>query len=210
MSGSANQLRFRPWLVKQLLAMRWSAPSGVSIQRVAKTLGVRVDVLREVQRLRNAELPLRGRLRKAGRKRALYRTDHARFRLTMPQVVHRAFKEYVGTLQIGSGALLRSLIHHFLSTGAPRPTTTSGSWHYQGVTYHIARGPMPAADTLLTRGVASALDHYANLWGVTATGIVRGLVTDALEGRVKGRFRIIAFSELWGDPERYLHPEKFL
>ena len=207
--GRNNQLKFRTWLVKQLVQMRWSAPAGASTDRVARHLGVQVDVLEEVKRLREAELPVRGRLRSARQKRSLYRTDHANIRLTMPAAIQAAFREYIGVLRIGGSALVRSLLHHFLSTGGRRPTTTSQVWHYRGGVHKISRGHCPAVNTRITRGAQIALDHYADTWGVTGNGIVRGLVTDALEGRVQGRFRIVAFSELWGDPDRYLHPEKF-
>jgi hypothetical protein len=49
-----------------------------------------------------------------------------------------------------------------------------------------------------------ALDHYAEHWNTTATGIVRGLVTEVLEARaLPPELRIIAFSVIWGDPARY-------
>lgn len=210
MSGNShNQLKFRDWLVKQLLLMRWAAPAGASIDRIARHLGVQVDVLEDVIRARDAELPFRGRLRRAGRKRPLYRTDVGRITLAMPKPILTAFQEYLGVLRISASALVRSLVHHFLSAGGPRPTTTTPAWHYQGKIYHMTHVTKPSIEIKITRGSHVALDHYATAWGVTATGIVRGLVTDALEGRVKGRFRIVAFSELWGDPDRYLHPEKF-
>lgn len=209
-----NQLAFRTWLVKQLVQMRWSVPKGHSIEQAAQVLGVQIDVLHDVQQARDAEALIRGRPRSSRRKRALFRTDHAKLRITMPPVVAQALKEYLGVLRIGASTWIRSLIHHFLSTGAPRPTTTSARWHYQGVVHCIPfeKGMVPPlyTTTRITRGVQIALDYHADTWGVTSTGIVRGLMTDALEGRVQGKFRIVSYSELWGDPERYLHPEKFL
>lgn len=60
------------------------------------------------------------------------------------------------------------------------------------------------AKTRITRGAQIALDHYADHWNTTATGIVRGLVTDMLEARaLPAGLRIIAFSVMWGDPARY-------
>jgi hypothetical protein len=60
------------------------------------------------------------------------------------------------------------------------------------------------AKTRITRGAQIALDHYADCWNTTATGIVRGLVTDVFEARaLPTGLRIIAFSEMWGDPARY-------
>jgi hypothetical protein len=99
-------------------------------------------------------------------------------------------------------------VHQFLEGGAPRPTTLSPSWQYRGTVYQVARHDYQATSRV-TLGARAAFDHYAAIWGVRPMTIARGLMTDLLEGRVR-KLRIVAFSELWGDPDRYLHPEKFV
>lgn len=202
-----DKLPFRAWLVKQLLRMRWSAPPTATLPQIAQYLGVTVDVLEEVVAERAIETQKRGRAATPRRKRALFRTDYELVRVNTPPDVAAAWKEYRGVLQITTSALLRSLVHHFLISGGPRPTSIGRAWRYNGRVQRM-KHDMPEITTRITTGALTALDHYADEWGVSGMAITRGLVTDLLEGKVK-RLRIVAFSELWGDPDRYLHPEKF-
>ncbi len=206
--GHADRLSFRAWLVKQLLVMRWSAPPTATIEEVAHHLGVAVDVLEEVRVLRAEEDKKRGRAPLPGRKRALFRTDYTLVRAPMPKEIFRDWRQYCAALRITTSALLRSLVHHFLVAGGPRPKSISKGWHYRGAVLRITHSGFEDISARITLGAEQALNHYAELWGVNSMAIVRGLVTDVLEGRVT-KLRIVAFSELWGDPERYLHPEKF-
>jgi hypothetical protein len=98
--------------------------------------------------------------------------------------------------------VLRSLIQHFLLTKT-RPTTTGQTLLYQRQLHKIKPTGRQHAKTRITRGAQIALDHYADLWNVTVTGIVRGIITDFLEGRTL-RLQLVAFSAMWGDAARYL------
>lgn len=203
----AFRLTFRQWLVKQVVVLRWTAPPQATLPQIAEHLGVTVSVLEEAQALREAEARRRGKSPRAGGKRALFRTDQSIAHVTMPPEIRKAWLEYVAVLQITSSALLRSLVHHFLLTG-DRPQSISRSWKYRGQVYKIKLSGNAEVSASITLGADVALSHYAALWGVKAMAILRGLVTDLLEGRVK-KLRIVAFSELWGDPDRYLRPELF-
>lgn len=207
-SDQAYIWSFREWLIRQLLLTRWSAPSDFTHEELSRHLGVTVDVIEEARRRRELEIAQRGKPRHRGRKAALgLRSDHAIMRVSMPEPMRNIWHAWLRTLRVSTGALLRSLIHHFLLTGQ-RPVTTSRSWHYKGAVYKITIDVGKKLETKITRGAETALDHYADLWGVTATAILRGLVVDLLEGRVQ-KLKVIAYTELWGDPDRYLHPEKF-
>lgn len=205
---TSDTLSFRQWLVKQVLALRWTAPPGATLDQISQKLGVRVDVLEEAHALRELEVKRLGRTPRPGRKRALFRTDYALVRVVLPPEILKAWCEYHETLRVASGALLRSLVHQFLLAGGPRPQVLTRPWRYQGHVYHVKAHGNPEANARVTIGARAALDHYAGLWRVSTQCIVRGLVTDLLEGRVT-KLRIVGYGELWGDPDRYLHPEKF-
>lgn len=205
---TSDTLPFRKWLVRQVLALRWKAPRGSTMEQISEHLGVRVDVLLEAQALRELEVKRLGRTPRPGGKRALFRTDYALVRVTLPPEILKAWTEYHETLRVVPGALLRSLVHQFLMAGGPRPQVLTPSWRYQGRVYRMNDRNDPEAVSRVTLGARVALDHYAKLWAVSAQCIVRGLVTELLEGRIK-KLQIVGFREIWGDPDRYLHPEKF-
>jgi hypothetical protein len=205
---TSDTLSFRQWLVKQVLALRWTAPPCATLAQISQKLGVTVDVLEEAKALRELKVKRLGRTPRPGGKRALLRSDYAIVRAILPPEILKAWKEYHTALRIASGALLRSLVHHFLLAGAPRPQVLTRSWRYQGQVYRIKERGNSEAVARVTLGALTALDHYAELWGVKPMCVVRGLMTDLLENRVT-KLRIVGYGELWGDPDRYLHPEKF-
>jgi len=125
----------------------------------------------------------------------------------MPKTIHTDWIELCKVVRVEPATVLRSLLHYLL-VEPKRPTVTSGRWLYRGKVIHTPRGTNRLARTRITRGAQVALDHHADLWSVSPTAVIRGVVTDFLEGHTK-RFRVVAFGELWGDPDRYLHPERF-
>lgn len=211
-NAHGDKLTFRAWLVRQLTVTRW--PSVDPTPALAAELGVTLDVLEEAYGVLEAAAKRRGKPRTRHGKRVLARTDYALVRVYTPPAVHRIWHAYRKILHLNSGAVLRSLVHHFLQNPA-RPTTTSESWHLGGKVYKLEgrslgdhRKNYPNICTRITRGAEVALDHHAAEWNVPPTTVIRGLVVDLLESRVK-RLVIVGYPELWGDPDRYLHPEKF-
>lgn len=203
-----DQLTFRAWLVRQLQMLRWSSPGDEPVAITARALGVQKNVLEEAIAARAAEIEERGKPRRALGKRALNRSDYALVRVTMPAPIYADWKHYCETLGVKPAAILRSLIHHFLSTGI-KPSTLTSEWRYRGAVYKLessfSRRTTPSAPTRITRGAQQVLDEYAAHWGVRATAIVRGLLVDLLEGRMRA-LKIVAYPELWGDPARYQRP----
>ncbi len=212
MKRHADQLKFRAWLVRQLELTRWSAPADLPLPALAQELGVTLPVLEEAIARRESALQRAGKPRRVRGKRLMDRSDYAILRVTMPGPVHTDWQEYVRVLRTSPSTLFRSLVHSFLL--APiRPTTTTRSWLYRGGTYQLEssglRRKRQGVVTRITRGAQIALDHHASLWNVPPTYIARGLIVDLLEGRALRRLKIVTYPELWGDPDRYLHPEKF-
>lgn len=204
MNAHADEQTFRTWLVKQLVRSRWSAVKGEEPALLARRLGVSPSVLAEAVVARRSEAAAKGYPQ--GGTDLLARNDYATIRVQLPAAVRKDWIAFRTKLRLGDSTLLRSMIHHLLSTRA-RPQSVSATWLYRGIVYKQSRTD-PRAVTRITRGAQIALDTYAREWRTTSNGITRGLMIDALEGRLQ-RFKIIAYSELWGDPDRYLHPEKF-
>jgi hypothetical protein len=200
----ADQLPFRAWLIKQLKVARWSTKDGESQADLALRLGVSIEVLLEAAEERTDELLQQGKLPRQLGTRALNASDYFALSVTMPPAVHADWTFFCGALRIQPSAMLRSLIHDFLITKL-RPRTTGSTWLYKGTLHRIKPSQRLHAKTRITRGAQIALDHYAEVWNVKATGIVRGIITDCLRaGRLPPGLRIIAFGAMWGDPARYL------
>lgn len=211
MKATDDQLTFRAWLVKQLTLTRWSGTLDMSLDDLAVCLGVQVAVLREAQALRDGELKKRGNAGVTRGRRRFIGHDYADVEVRMPRSIHAAWREFCKSRQVEPGTVFRSIIHHFLLAPS-RPTNTTSKWIFRGKLVTIdwmnkaevgfkARARIP-------RGAQIALDTHADRWNTEPAAILRGLLTDFLEGKIL-RMKMVAFSELWGDPDRYLHPEKF-
>jgi hypothetical protein len=199
----ADQLPFRAWLVQQLKGYRFPSMTGESRAALANRLGVIPELLEQAHDERAEELLARGKLPRQLGRRAFNRSDYFTIAVTMLAVVHADWTEFCKALHILPSALLRSLIEHFLVT-KQRPRAIGKTWHYKRQLHTIGAKGRLLAKTRITRGAQIALDNCADHWNTTATGIVRGLVTDMLEARaLPAGLRIIAFSVMWGDPARY-------
>lgn len=202
----ADQLRFREWLVKQLSVARWSAPLSTPLPDLARELGVQEDVILEARALREEELRRRGKGGIAHGRRRYLGSDNAIVKVDTNAPIQKLWDDLRKTLGLETATLLRSLLHHFLLHPV-RPKNLSKTWVYHGKIY---RGPRTKTQliTRLTRGAQVAFDTHASEYDVPPTALARGLVIECLEGRTQ-KLKIVSFRELWGDPERYLHPEKF-
>ncbi len=211
MRASDDQLAFRAWLVKQLTLTRWSAPLSLSTAELAVHLGVQVSTLEEAQALRDTELKKRAQGGVTRGRRRYIGSDYAVVEVRMPRSLHAEWREFCASRRVEPGTVFRSIIHHFL-LAPQRPSNTSRQWLYRGKILPMAWMKQEEiklrAQTRITRGAQIALDIHADAWGVPPTAVLRGLLTDFLEGKIL-KMKMVAFSELWGDAERYLHPEKF-
>jgi hypothetical protein len=200
----ADQVTFRKWLIKQLKMSRFSAPAGEDPRALAERIGVTFDVLKSAIELRRADALIAGKPR--GGRALLLPPDYQQFYLNVYGAARRDLDLLLKTLRIAPAALLRSVAHHFLMHPF-RPRRLSESWMYQGKAIEPER-PFRRISTRITRGASIALERHAHRWNVTCSCILRGLVTEVLEGRLR-KFKIIGFSEMFGDPDRYVIPELF-
>lgn len=208
MKSHGDQQTFRAWLVKQLTLTRWSLPLHLSEKDTAKQLGITIDVLREAQASRDAELKRRGHGGISRGKRRYVGQDYSIVEVRMPPSIDKVWRDTCQVMGLARATVLRSLIHHFL-LHPTRPAVTAQTWLYRGKVCPITHAKMLApAQTRITRGAQIALDAHAETWRVTTTGVVRGVITEFLEGRLR-KFKIVSSGEIWGDADRYLHPEKF-
>lgn len=204
----ADQITFRESLVKFVKQGRWAPVAGETLPDLAHRLGVTLEILHQAMSERTEELRLRGKPpRKLGNRRG-YRGDYGTVEVTMPVEVHDRWTEFCRIRGVRPSTVLRSLVHHFLLTKI-KPRTIGGTWLVRGTFYRIKPKGRRHAKARVTRGAQIALDHYADIWNTTATGIVRGLIASVLEtGTTPEGFQLVACAAMWGDSAKYLEPAR--
>ena len=200
----ADQLTFRESVVKLVKVGRWATIAGETRPALARRLGVTVDVLNQADRELADEAKQRGIPPRQLGNRAGYKRDYATLGLTMPPQVHVPWLRFCKSFRKRPATMLRSLIHHFLVTKSA-PRTLGGRWLLHGEYYSIKPGDRLHARARVTRGAQIALDHYATIWNVKATGIIRGLIAETLErGALPRGMTFVTCTAMWGDATKYL------
>jgi hypothetical protein len=199
----AHYQQFRKWLVAQLVQSRWSYPQTVSLSELSLSLGVQESVIEEALAARAALLQARGQVDGRGKKA----TPRVPLQVTMPEAISRDWKQSCLELGVNGAMLLRSLIFRLLTTHE-KPTQILDRWVYQGKVHTVPRGRFPAVRTWVPPGAEVAFDRLAREFRCRAPALLRGLILDYLGGRVT-RLRVVTYLEMPGDPDRYLHPERF-
>jgi hypothetical protein len=200
----ADPPTFRQSLLALLKEGRWPEISGESPRELAKRLGVALEILEQANRELAAERKEQGaRPRQVGQ-RVRHREGYAIAEVTMPPRVYWDWKAFCAAKRMKPAMVLRGLIHLFLLTGA-RPRTIGGTWQYRGEIFRIKPTERGQAKTRVPPAAKAALNHYADLWNVDVTGIVRGIITDTLEARtLPVGFRPQSVSALASNAAKYL------
>jgi hypothetical protein len=202
--GHADPPTFRQSLLALLKEGRWPEISGESPRQLAKRLGVTVEVLEQANRELAAERKQHGALPRQVGQRAHHREEYAIVEVTMPHRVYWDWMAVCGAKRMKPATVLRGLIHVFLLTG-DRPRTTGGTWLHRGEVFRIKPTDRGHAKARVPPAAKAALNHYADLWNVDVTGIVRGIIIDMFEaGPLPVGFRGQSVSALASNAAKYL------
>ena len=200
----ADPPTFRESLLALLKEGRWPEISGESPKARAKRLGVTVEVLEQANRELAAEREQQGALPRQVGQRAHHREDYAIAGVTMPHRVHRDWQAVCAARRMKPAMVLRGLIHLFLLTGA-RPRTTGGTWLHREEQFSIKPTGRGHAKARVPPVAKAVLNHYADLWNVDVSGIVRGIIIDMFEaGPLPVGFRGQSVSALASNASKYL------
>jgi hypothetical protein len=200
----ADPPTFRESLLALLKERRWPEISGESQRELAKRLCVTVEILEQANRELAAEREQQGaRPRQVGQ-RAHHREDYAVVEVTMPHRVYWDWKAVCAAKRMRPATVLRGLIHLFLLTGA-RPRTTGSTWLHREEQFSIKPTGRGHAKARVPPVAKAVLNHYADLWNVDVTGIVRGIIIDMFEaGPLPVGFRGQSVSALASNAAKYL------
>lgn len=205
-------MTFRSWLVDRLAGTHWATEptKDADLEKVARKLGVQVDVLVEARVNAKILAASDGRAPRLGRK--VGRTEHYQYHLYLPERIHELLTNESEVRGVEPVTLVRSLIHAYLSGSyEPRVDVIGKYWIWEHKRLYV---PTLNQDkrhwrfrvfVLLPNGVKRALVIRSQRRNATMTGIVRGIVTEMLEGRFArhGQLSIIAPRHMWDDEKRY-------
>jgi hypothetical protein len=198
---------FRHWLGIRLLGTKYATVrlSDDDVDRIAKQLGVDVDLLLEVRAQARVDLHDRGlspplsnsnkTVRELSSKR-LYQ-----YQLWMPTVVFAAWQAECELRGVHGPTFLRSLIHEYL-LGAREPHPEH-YWTWQGKLIRSYRGDGCQDErAAIPQGAKRALTVRAVGRGTRATPVVRALVLEALKGEHMG-VPLVTSGMMYDDEARY-------
>lgn len=194
-----------------LLATKWPSTDFTKPgerARVSALLGVTEDVLQEAADICANERRKKGLRTTTGVKRR--EASHPQLELDFPEVVYDDWLTWVELQASNSNALIRGVLHEYLLNDW-EPEWLGSAWQYKGKNYVLGKSAWEAKHhrawpyrerTFVTAGAKEALTYRANLQNVSATAIVRGLVLEALAGRI-AYVRPMDARALYDDPMRY-------
>lgn len=198
---------FRAWLVEKVLGTKYArmAILDEQIDKVAERVGVQPDVLLEARalaRIRDAERGVMGAPRFTSELQARHRRLYE-YHLPMPKVIHDEWKEECAFRVVESSTLLRSLIHHYLSTSY-EPAETVRGWRRDGVRLLVPKAVEHEnlERATVTQGAKRALHIRAQRRGATSIAVVRALVLETLAGGFRG-LPLVETKRMYDDEKRY-------
>ncbi len=197
--ANRDQLTFREWLVEQLKLSRWSVVSTETVADAARRLGVQEDVLQQAINERTS-----GKRLHARRELAEQRT----LKLWVPEEIDRDFDAYCKILGVTSAIFFRSIAQSYLLNPVTTPAMLTGTWIYRNKRYLCHAKTRTRLLARVSRGALLAIDHRAQQLSIPTAWLLKGLVIDVLEGRMR-QIKIVLATDMWGDPKRYLNPELF-
>lgn len=207
----ARQSKFRSWLVDRVSEVKIDTRVEGSLEARARYLGVQPDVLEEADALRRARIDAVGRIpNRRGVHTANYDSYTRPILLYLPQEIVEATDAVCAGRNIDFHTLARAAVHTLLS-GPNNPQWVGKGWMFHGVRYGASnqrsrvtkdRRYAVQRQFLISVGADIALTRRAERLGVTKTGLVRGAISDVLDGRTR-QLIYVDTSSMWRDPNRY-------
>lgn len=192
---------FRTWLVQRVSEARIRKSAKMSLEDQAKHLGIQPDVLLEAEAVRKKRIEDAGRqgYRRGVPSNTYYDGYTRRIKLYMPEQILRPLEAVCTARNIDFQDLARAAVQTLLS-GPDNPRYAGKGWVYKGK--RLTPGRTLARCFWVSTGADIALGLRAERAGVTKTGLVRGVLIDVIEGRVK-RLLYTDLTSMWNDPSRY-------
>lgn len=203
--------KFREWLVDRVKESGWVGYSGEDDEQLSSRLGVRPEVLVEARNSLADEYRREGREPlDVGTRRRRQFPAQPRYEVVLPKVVHKDWLVYCRARQLDESTVLRSIVHYLLSR-PQNPGPITYRWWYRGRCYRVCkeRGGrkktgkfITSVEARITNGARAALTRRARSLNVHPSALVRAVMMDLLEGRLKS-LPVVNIDQMWDDPNRY-------
>lgn len=198
---------FRRWLVDRLKASRWPRDDSATYEEMGRLIGVQPDVLEQAQQ------ELIEEAKSKGRRAPLLGSPNRRVdrfhsvEVLLPKIVHEDWEAYCKRRNLTSADVLRSLVNELL-TGPKQPSWINRRCWYRGSLHTLAGSvygkKWPCfAKTYISGGASRALSQRAQATGTSAAALMRGMVVDLLEGRIKRLTIITEIGSMFDDESKY-------
>lgn len=191
---------FRRWLVAQVEATSFARDrieSDQKLQKLAKRLGVQVDVLLEARV--NEKMRLAGVGLSTGYPGMGLELDFAK-------EPWEAWQRHLAAWGVTGSTLMRSLVHLYLQGNYEPPLNLSRSWLWDNRQLPVERGGVCREKTRVTHAAKAALSQRAALRGESVAGVLRALVVENMKGKFgkRGLIQLVEVRHMFGDRDRYM------
>jgi hypothetical protein len=172
--------------------------SDAELKKIAKRIGVQVDVLLEARV--NAKL----QLARAGRDYGV--TTSVLLQLDFAREPWEMWQKHCESWGVTGSLLLRSLVHLYLQGNYEPPLNFSTGWLWQDRQLPVVRGGRCREKTHVTRAALDVLRHRASLRGDSIAGLLRALVVENMKGSFgrPGLIQLVEVRHMFGDRSRYV------
>lgn len=208
MSRKPEGSTFRSWLVEQLVSTRFALYQDDTDEKIARRIGVQIDVLNEARALlREREEKQLRKPSVLGRPRAKVRSRFMVF-VEPPEAVYVDWIAHCKHRGQTNACLLRSVVHHVLRLKWQPSWLTArrhNGWYYRGewLGQERIREHRFRITTDLGEPCYRALTERALATGVTSSTIARWGITALLEGKLRNFMIVTSLESLYNDPVQY-------
>lgn len=203
MSNEADALRNA--ILRVLMASaRVRNLSDATLEALAVQIGTTEELLKEAKRRF-------GKRRRGNTGNKVNEKEHPQLEVDMPKEVHEQWLFWCERNCVEPNATIRGLLHQYLLSRW-EPVWLNGSWRFRGkiLKYDPVawerknKGAWPHRERpLVTKGARDALHHRAHRLGIPRSWIIRGLILEVLEGRLKEVLPVAART-MYSSAESYL------
>lgn len=201
-TSQVAQPDFREWLIERLATTRYAQliiGNESKLAKVAESVGVQPDTLREAMVLYRMRRIEEGRAPPRGDKKA--RSGHRQFRVWLPPELMPVWEAECAHRRMPAPTLIRSIVNEYL-LGDKEPPGRGPHWVVRGERYPVTTKTRIEQRALIPPGAWLALSRRATSLGASPSSIVRALLCEVLEGKHMG-VRAVECAAMYDDPARY-------
>ncbi len=202
-SASARPERFRRRLASLVARTRWAGLGRTDelARKHGEKLWLHPEALKAAYAIVAEERKRQGLKAVLSRRTKENASGLPQIAVQMPAPIGEEFQDWCDSHAMKPSVVIRALVQQYLCS-TWEPAYRGQDWFFKGRMYprggHLER-------SLITQGAVLALCRRAKRVNVEPRALVRSLILELLEGRIRSLKPIDARS-MWDDPDRYPYP----